>query len=134
MGDPSGKMLYATFLQKVKILVNDGSPASYKGSSRVALSFLFQLFGFAGRSFFLIISTSTSTWFWRSHLLSGIRNYLQRHLTMMDSRPFCTQVLVNCGEFTEDIHLSQCKLEVSEKDNPKHGSFGIRRHALPCLP
>ena len=51
VGDPLGYMMYASFLQNVIILVNDGSPASFKGSLRVALRFLFQLFGFAGRSF-----------------------------------------------------------------------------------
>ena len=112
VGDPLGKMLYAYFLQNVIILVNDGSPASFKSSSRVALSFFFSCLDFLGEVFldplYLYIYHFWSGFirFWRSLLLIGILNELQRHLTMMDIRPFFTQVLMHCGEFTEDIHLS----------------------------
>ena len=47
-----GTIWYALVLQKFRILVKDGSPASLSGPSNAALSFGFQVLGFALRGFF----------------------------------------------------------------------------------
>ena len=67
-GDTLGKILYASFLQKFMIIVKVGEPAVCRSLLRAAMSFGFQIFGFATLCILGVAHTSIAG-LWRMLLI-----------------------------------------------------------------
>ena len=124
-GDPLGKMLYESYLQKFTIFVKFGDPTVWRGLLRAAISFGCQLFGFATLCLLGVASTSIAGFWGRLLICSGggevvpelVRNslgiLLWRIEAFLDRRSSCIVVnshsmltfpRANCLDCSRKIH------------------------------